>query len=261
MAQEIALVTGASSGIGAALARRLAREGRHVALVARRVERLEALARELEQQHGGRAHVIPADLTRPGGVKTLLDEVATRGLAVDWLVNHAGFGTMGRIDRVPVERELEEIRLNVEALVELTVRCVPAMVERKHGVVMNVASVAGFTPSPYMATYAATKAFVLSFSEAIAVELQETGVHVLCVCPGFTKTEFQEKAEVDTGRVPQFAWMTSEQVADQAVDAVGKKTVLVNGAMNSLLTTSLRLVPRAAVTRIAGALMRPPEAR
>ena len=123
------------------------------------------------------------------------------------------------------------------------------------------ASVASFQPTPYMATYAATKAFVLSFSEAIAVELQETGVHVLCVCPGFTKTEFQEKAEVDTGRVPQFAWMTSEQVADQAVDAVGKKTVLVNGAMNSLLTTSLRLVPRAAVARIAGALMRPPEAR
>src|SRR5207244_12534281 len=105
-----------------------------------------------------------------------------RALTVDWLVNNAGFGTLGRFDQLPVERELEEIRLNVEALVELTNRCLPAMVDRRRGVVMNVASVAGFTPSPYMATYAATKAFVLAFSEALAVELREVGVHVLCVC-------------------------------------------------------------------------------
>jgi hypothetical protein len=110
-----------------------------------------------------------------------------------------------------------------------------------------------------MATYSATKAFVLTFSEALAVELEDTGVHVLCVCPGFTTTEFQEKAHVDTGRVPKLAWMTAEQVADQAVDAVGRKSVLVNGAMNNMLTVGLKFVPRAAVTRIAGFLMRPRE--
>ena len=261
MEQDIALVTGASSGIGEALARRLAKDGRHLVLVARRVERLEALGRELEQKHGIRAHAIPADLVQPGAVGALLDDVGRRGLTVDWLVNNAGFGTMGRFDGLPVERELEEIKLNVEALVELTGRCVPGMVARKRGVVMNVASVAAFTPSPFMATYSATKAFVLSFSEALAVELESTGVHVLCVCPGFTTTEFQEKAHVERERVPKFVWMTAEQVADQAVDAVGKKTVLVNGAMNSLLTTSIKLVPRAAVTRITGMLMRPKEVR
>jgi len=257
MEQDVVLITGASSGIGEALARRIARDGRHLALVARRLDRLEALGRELEQQHGIKAHVIASDLTRPGAPRELVDDVGRRGLTIDWVVNNAGFGTMGRFDTLPVDRELEEIRLNIEALVELTGRCVPGMVARKRGVIMNVASVAGFAPSPYMATYAATKAFVLSFSEALGVELAGTGVQVLCVCPGFTRTEFQEKAHVDTNVVPGFAWMTSEAVADQAVAAVGRKTVLVNGAMNSLTTAALRLVPRAAVVRIVGALMKP----
>jgi uncharacterized protein len=257
MAQDVALVTGASSGIGEALARRLAKDRRHLVLVARRVERLETLARDLGAKHGITAHAVPADLIQPGAAQQLLADVAARGLTVDWLVNNAGFGTMGRFDGLPVERELEEIKLNVEALVELTGRCVPGMVARKRGVVMNVASVAAFAPSPFMATYSATKAFVLSFTEALAVELESTGVHVICVCPGFTVTEFQAKAHVDTERVPKMAWMTAEQVADQAVDAVGKKSVLVNGAMNSALTVGLKLVPRAAVTRITGMLMRP----
>jgi short-subunit dehydrogenase len=257
MEQDVALVTGASSGIGEALARRLAKDGRHLVLVARRVDRLETLARELEAQHGIRAYAIPADLVQPGAVRGLLDDVARRGLTVDWLVNNAGFGTMGRFDGLEVERELDEIKLNVEALVELTGRSVPGMVARKRGVVMNVASVAAFTPSPFMATYSATKAFVLSFTEALAVELESTGVHVLCVCPGFTTTEFQATAHVDSERVPKMAWMTAGQVADQAVDAVGRKSVLVNGTMNNMLTMGLKLVPRAAVARIAGMLMRP----
>src|SRR5262245_50518285 len=197
MEQDVVLITGASSGIGEALARRIARDGRHLVLIARRADRLTALGRELEQQHGIRAHVIAEDLLRPGAVRAVVDEVARRGLTVDWLVNNAGFGTVGRFDTVPVERELDEIRLNVGVLVELTGRYLPGMTARRRGVVMNIASLGAFAPSAYMATYSATKAFVLSFSEGIAAELRGTGVEVLCVCPAFTRTEFQEKADVD----------------------------------------------------------------
>jgi hypothetical protein len=260
MEQDVALVTGASSGIGEALARRLARDGRHLVLVARRADRLEALAREVTEQHGVKAHVIPADLVQPGAGRTLLDEVARRGLTVDWLINNAGFGTLGRFDTLPVERELEEIRLNVETLVELTGRCLPGMVARKRGAVMNIASVGGFAPSAYMATYSATKAFVLSFSEALAVEMRGTGVQVLCVCPGFTRTEFQARAAVDVSTVPSFAWMSSEEVADQAVAAVGRRAVLVNGLLNSLMTSTIRFVPRGALARMVGMMVRPKDA-
>ncbi len=257
MEQQVALVTGASSGIGEALARRLAQAKRNLVLVARRVERLDALAAGLAREHGVQAHVIAQDLAAPGAVGTLLDEVGRRGLAVDYLVNNAGFGTVGRFADLPVERELEEIRLNISALVALTGRCLPGMVQRGHGVVMNISSVAGFAPSPYMATYSATKAFVLSFTEAIAAELRGTGVVVLCVCPGFTRTEFQDKAAVDTGSVPGFAWMSADAVAAEALAAVGKRTVLVNGTLNSLMTSTLKLVPRAVLTRVVGSFMRP----
>jgi len=260
MTPEVALVTGASSGIGEALARRIARDGRHLVLVARRADRLETLARELERQHGVKAHVIARDLVQPGAVPALLEEIGRRGLAVDWLVNNAGFGTVGRIDRLPVERELEEIRLNVEALVELCGRCLPAMVARRSGAVMNVASLGGFAPGPYMATYAATKAFVLSFTEAIAAELRGTGVHVLCVCPGFTRTEFQDRAEVDVTGIPSFAWMSAEQVADQAVRAIGHGPVLVNGIVNSVMASTMRFVPRGLTARLVAAFLKPKEA-
>jgi len=260
MARDVAVVTGASSGIGEALARRVARDGRHLVLVARRRDRLENIARELGTNHGVTVDVIAADLVRPGAAEELVAEIGRRDLAVDWLVNNAGFGTVGRFDRIPVERELEEIRLNVGVLVELTGRCLPAMVARGKGVVMNIASMGGFAPGPYMATYAATKAFVLSFSEAIAAELRGTGVEVLCVCPGFTRTEFQDKAAVDVTGVPNFAWMSADQVADQAVRAVGRGPVLVNGAMNSVVTSLVRLVPRNVTSRLVAAFLRPKEA-
>ena len=259
MAADVVLVTGASSGIGEALARRLARDGRRLVLVARRTDRLETLARELRDAHGVATDVVPGDLTRPGAVAALVAEVERRGLVVDWLVNNAGFGTLGRFDTLPVERELEEIRLNVEALVELCGRCVPGMVQRRRGVVMNIASLGGFTPGPYMATYAATKAFVISFSEAIALELRDTGVHVLCVCPGFTRTEFQQKAELDVHGVPDFAWMSAEAVADEAVRAVGRKTVLVNGAMNRMTASAIHFVPRTLTARLVASFVKPKE--
>jgi len=260
MAQEIALVTGASSGIGEALARRIARDGRHLVLVARRADRLSALADELKAKHGIGVHVVARDLVAPGAVSEVLAEVGRRGLTVDWLVNNAGFATVGRFDQIPVERELEEIRLNIEALVELTGRCLPGMVTRGHGAVMNIASLGGFAPGPYMATYAATKAFVLSFTEAIAAELSGTGVNVLCVCPGFTRTEFQKSAEVDVSAVPSFAWMSADEVADQAVRAVGRGPVLVNGVMNSFMAGAIRFVPRGLTSRLVASFLRPKEA-
>jgi len=260
MDREIALVTGASSGIGAALARRLARDGHHLGLVARRVERLEALAAELRDRHRVEAHVLAADLVRAGAVRALADDVARRGLVVDWLVNNAGFGTLGRFHELPLARELEEIRLNVEALVELTGRFLPGMVARGRGAVVNVSSVGGFVPSPYMATYTATKAFVLSFSEALAAELESTGVRVLCVCPGFTRTEFQGHVDVDTSHVPGMAWMSADAVADEAVRAVGRGFVVVNGAMNRILTTALKFVPRSLAARSSALLLKPRDA-
>jgi short-subunit dehydrogenase len=208
VAEPIVLVTGASSGIGEALARRIARDRKNLVLAARRIERLERL------------------------------------------------GTAGRFDRLPVERELEEIRVNVKAPVDLTGRLLPGMVARGRGVVMNVASMAGFGPMPYTATYGATKAFLLSFSEALAVEVSGTGVHVVCVCPGFTRTKFQEKAKVDASMLPSFAWMSAETVADQAVRAARRSGVLVNGTMNSLTTVVMRLAPRSLVARVAAAAMR-----
>jgi len=257
MPQDVALVTGASSGIGAALARRIAREGRNVALVARRADKLEELAREIERDAKVSAHAITSDLIAPGAPAELVAEVERRGLAVDWLVNNAGFGTVGRFDTLPIERELEELRLNVGVLMELTRRFVPDMTQRRRGAVVNVASMAAFAPGPYMATYCATKAFVLSFSESIAVELKETGVHVLCVCPGFTRTEFQQRAHVNTSALPSFVWMSAEDVADQAVRAVGRGPVLVNGRMNSLTSTAVRLVPRGLLARAVGGFLKP----
>jgi uncharacterized protein len=260
MAEDIALVTGASSGIGEALARRLARDGRNVALVARRVDRLEKLAAEIRTAHKVNAHVIAADLVQPGAVAALAADVEGRGLVVDWLVNNAGFGTVGRFHELPVERELEQIALNVDALVELTGRFVPGMVRRNRGVVMNVSSVGGYLPSPFMATYTATKAFVLTFSEGIAAELAGTGVDVLCVCPGVTRTEFQATAHVDVSDVPSVAWQTADEVADEAVRAVGKGAVVVNGVINRMMINTLKFVPRSIVTRLAAGLIKPQEA-
>jgi hypothetical protein len=258
MPTDVVLITGASSGIGEALARRLAVDGRALALVARRTDRLETLAAELTGRHGVAAHVLPADLTAPGAVPGLLDQLAARDLAVDWLVNNAGFGTQGRFDTLPVERELEEVALNVEALVELTGRCVPGMVARGRGAVVNVGSVGSFMPTPWMATYTATKAFVLSFTEALAAELAGTGVQVLCVCPGFTRTEFQSHVTVDESRIPSMLQYTADEVADETVRAVGKGAVLVNGRLNRITLAATKLLPRGLVVRVAGGLMRPP---
>jgi short-subunit dehydrogenase len=243
------VITGASSGIGEALARRIARDRRDLVLVARRADRLDVLARELATAHGITAVAIPCDLMQPDGPAKLVAELEQRKLEVDWLVNNAGFGTFGRFHELPVERELDEIRLNAAAPVALAGLLVPAMVRRGRGAIVNVASVAGYGPMGLNATYSATKAFLLAFSEALAVDLEGTGVEVLCVCPGFTRTEFQEKAQVDVSQVPAIAWMSADEVAEQTVAAVGKRTVLVNGLLNRAMAFGLRLAPRSLVAK------------
>src|ERR671934_3131179 len=203
-----ALITGASSGIGEEFARQLAARGHGVFLVARREERLRALADDLERLHGIRAEVATADLADPDQTEALPGRVAERGLDVEVLVNNAGFTTVGDVHENP-DRQLGMIRVNCEALVALTTACLPAMVERGRGAVIQVASVAGFQPIPVQAVYAATKAFVLSFSEAVSTELRGTGVTMTVLCPGPVATEFVEaagfrKSKDEMG--PGFAW-------------------------------------------------------
>jgi uncharacterized protein len=229
-----ALITGASSGLGEEFALQLAREKFDLVLVARREDKLKSVA---ERAHGRRA-------------------VAESG-EIGYLVNNAGFGTNGRFDSLPLAREIEEIDLNITSLVALTRICLPAMVARRQGIVINVASTAAFQPVPWMATYGATKAFVLSFSEALAEELRGTGVTITALCPGPTRTEFQSVAHNEDASFPAFAYMDAATVVRQAIAAARDgKAVKINGAMNLLMAQTSRVAPRALVRRIAGSMFR-----
>ncbi len=257
MANETALVTGASAGLGAEFARQLGAEKMDLVLVARRVDRLEQLKSEIEKAHGVRCRIIATDASRLEAPAEIFRETESAGLAIDWLVNNAGFGTNGRFSELPLEREIEEIRLNVATLVALSRLYLPGMVARKRGRIINLGSVGSFIPTPYMATYTATKAFVLSFSEALATEVEGTGVSVLALCPGATKTEFQEVAGV-TENVPEFSYMTAEEVVRQAIaSAKAGRRILVPGLMNKVVPVTTRLVPRSVITKLAGSMFAP----
>lgn len=249
-----ALVTGASSGIGEAFARRLAARGYGLVLVARRRGRLDALASSVRQAHGVEAEVMAADLATVEGVEAVAERLA-RG-DVGLLVNNAGFGTSGEFAALPVAREMEEVTVNVAALVRLTHAAAAAMASRGRGAIINVASTAAFQPVPYMATYGATKAFVLSFSEAIHEELKGRGVTVTCVCPGPVRTEFQAVAGVRADRL-RTGWLSREEVVDAALRAVlRRQAVVVPGGMNRAMAVAARLSPRFLVRRVAGAMFR-----
>ncbi len=252
-----ALITGASSGIGEEFARQLARKKYHLVLVARREERLAQVADHARSLGAPEVRVIATDLLRreaPGEIQATLN---ADGVAIDYLVNNAGFGTRGSFVSRPLDRELEEIDLNVTALVAITRIFLPAMLQRKNGVVINVASTAAFQPVPFMATYGATKAFVLSFSEALAEELRATGVTVMALCPGPTRTEFQAVAETTDAHVPSAAYMAAATVVAQAIASAGRgRAIKINGTINALMAESTRIAPRALVRRIAGAMFR-----
>lgn len=228
-----AVITGASSGIGTEFARQLAARGHGVFLVARREERLRELAGELEQEHGVRAEVAAADLADPAAAEALPGRVAERGLEVDVLVNNAGFTTVGDVHENP-DRQLGMIHVNIEALVALTTAWLPGMTQRGLGAVINVASVAGFQPIPVQAVYAATKAFVLSFSEAVAAELRGTGVTMTALCPGPVATEFLEAGGFKKEKPgPSFIWSTPADVAKAGIEGANKgKRVVIPGVGN-----------------------------
>jgi short-subunit dehydrogenase len=240
-ATTMALVTGASSGIGVALANELASRGHALTLVARRADRLREMAAEITDTHGVRVEWVAVDLTDAAERDRLPDEVAARGQVVDLLINDAGMGTSGRFYELPVAKEIQMIRLNVEAMVALCGAFLPGMVERGSGGILNVASVSGFMPVPQQATYSASKAFVLTFTEALTIDLHGTGVTATALCPGPVKTEFEGIIE----GLPKRLFIEPERVAREAIDALehGRRSV-VPGAMNKVNAVSGRYTPR-----------------
>src|SRR5918912_774618 len=243
------LVTGASSGIGVEFARELAKRGHGVTLVARRRERLTELAKELRAEHGVRAETVTCDLASAAARKRMVRTIADRGLDVEVVVNNAGFGSAGRFQALDAEAELTMVRTNVEAVVHLCSTYVPPMVDRGRGSILNVASVAAFQPVPRQSTYAATKAFVLSFTEGLHVDLKGTGVTATALCPGPTKTEFGDAAGIpdELFEIPGLVY-SAEEMAKAGVRAMERgRRAVIPGATNVVGAVGGRLMPRALV--------------
>jgi short-subunit dehydrogenase len=250
--RKTALITGASFGIGMEFARIFAREGYNLVLVARNGDRLRQLASELEKAHGTRSLILATDLTEPGAAAYVLDQTTRADIQVDVLVNNAGFGQYGLFADSDLEECLRQIQLNVTTLTHLTRLYLPAMMERKTGSILNVASTAAFQPGPLMAVYFATKAYVLHFSEALANELRGSGITVTCLCPGATATEFHKRANATGMRLLKFGAMDACTVAEDGYRALlASRPVAISGFKNWLLAQSVRFSPRRLVTAIA----------
>jgi len=258
---KTALVTGASVGLGAEFARLFAADGHDVVLVARRRDKLEALGADLEAKHGVRAVALPEDLGDREAPVRIVREVEKRGIAVEFLVNNAGFGSNGAFAELELGRELEMVQVNVVALVHLTRLLLPAMIARRSGRILNLGSTAGFVPGPFMADYYASKAFVNSFSQALWYELRGTGVTVTVSCPGATATEFAQVAGNDKTPLFKAGAMGATEVAKHAYRAMMRGTRLViPGLKNKLLIQSMRVSPSSVLLGVAGSLNRTKEA-
>jgi hypothetical protein len=255
--RRVALVTGASSGIGEALAAALAARGMHVLLVARSTQRLEVLAQGLRRD-GAMASVLPADLSRAGAAARLHAHVRTLGLEIDVLVNNAGFGFYGPFESESPEHLADQIQVNVVALAELTRLFVPSLLARR-GAVLNLASTVAFQPAPFMSVYGATKSFVLSFSEALWAEYRTRGLHVAAVCPGPVETPFIDAMGGAVRSTPVFsAPLTVDAVVRSCLVALdARKPTSVVGWRNRMLAQSARLAPRALLARLSGRLLAP----
>jgi uncharacterized protein len=251
------MVTGASAGIGRAFAVGLAVRGYDVVLVARDAARLDQLAAELTRTHGIAAEPLAADLSTGSGVAATAARLGERGVPVDLLVNNAGFGTFGRFAELDIEREVQEIELNVVALVRLTSAALAAMEERGRGAIVNVSSLAAYQPAPMSATYGATKSFVHSFTHAIREEARGRGVQVLLVCPGYTHTEFHDRAGLGPTGVPEFAWQSAQTVVDAALRALDRgRSVSIPGALNQVAAALSSTAPAGVTRRVAGAVVK-----
>ncbi len=250
--RKTALITGASFGIGMEFARIFAREGYSLVLVARSADKLRQVASELEKAYGTLSLILATDLTDPGASAYVLDQTTRAGIRVDVLVNNAGFGQYGLFAENDLEECLRQIQLNVTTLTHLTRLYLPAMIERKNGGILNVASTAAFQPGPLMAVYFATKAYVLHLSEALSNELKGTGVTVTCLCPGATATEFHKRAKATGQRLLRFGSMDARAVAEDGYRALmAGKPVAISGFKNWLVAQSVRFSPRRMATAVA----------
>jgi short-subunit dehydrogenase len=257
---KTAVITGASSGIGVEFANRFAERGANLVLVARRKDRLESVAKQIQSKHKVKVDVVVADLAEVGSAEKLFKTLQRKKLQIDVLVNNAGFGTMGEFKNHDLDRIAEEIQLNVSTLVQLTRLALPAMLQRDSGVVVNIASTAAYQPVPYMAVYAATKAFVLSFTEALWGELIGTGVSAIALSPGGTKTEFFEVASNGKTSDGFGKMQTVGEVVDTLISALDKSTPppsVISGGVNKVMAGSGRLVSRKTVIKIAIGLFKP----
>ncbi len=253
---ETVLVTGASSGIGRELARLFAGDGADLVLIARSEGRLHELAGELEAAYGVTAQVVPADLSRPASPGEIAEALAQQHIQVDVLVNNAGFGAHGPIAGIGAKRQLDMIEVNIAALTRLTALLLPGMLERRRGAILNIASTAAFQPGPHQAVYCATKAYVLSFTEALAEEVRGSGVQVCCLAPGATDTGFAAQAGTQGTRLFRRGVMDAGRVARAGHEGMRQgRTLVIPGLRNRALAFSVRLAPRTLVTRIAGRLL------
>lgn len=259
--KQWALVTGASAGIGKALAEELARNSTHLVLTARRIERLERLAERLSATHKIQTKVFPADLTQPGAPQRIFEFTQTNGLEIALLVNNAGFGAYGEFHTMDAQRFLDMVQVNCAAVVHLTRLYLPAMIARRRGDILIVSSTAAFQSVPYISTYAATKAFDLLFAEGLAEEAKPYGVRVCALCPGSTESEFGEVAGQTNVAASKRHRETAEKVARTGLRAVAEgKSSVISGLPNYLGVVGQRLAPRRFVARVAARLFKPPTA-
>jgi short-subunit dehydrogenase len=258
MATGRALITGGSVGIGAALADVFAAHGHDLILVSRNRDKLDARGRAVHEQYGVDVVCIPEDLADPHGARRVHEAVAGRGLDVHYLVNNAGVGLYGKFAATDADAELRMIQLNVTSVVDLTKRFLQSMIARRSGRVLNVASMAAFVPGPWMSVYYATKAFLLSFSEAIDYELKPDGITVTTLCPGPTESEFKVRAGSQRSRLFESFVMDSPRVARAGYDGMMKgKAVVIPGLRNKLIPIATRLTPRPVVVTLSHRAARP----
>ncbi|RKE22441.1 SDR family oxidoreductase [Streptomyces sp. TLI_171] len=244
-----ALITGATAGIGAAFANRLARDGRDLVLVARDVERLAATAAELTARHGVRVETLAADLATETGIEAVEHRLRDSEQPVDLLINNAGFGNRGAYLDVPVQDEIDMVKVHIEAVLRLTTAAVPGMRERGFGAVVNVASVAAFVPR---GTYGATKAWVVNFTLGIARDLAGSGVRLQALCPGFTRTEFHQRAGMGTSSIPSWGWLTAERVVnDSLADLARNRPLCVPGKRYKAAVAAARLLPAGGLGKLS----------
>lgn len=255
--KQTALITGASSGIGKELAYLFAKDGYELILVARRKEKLEALAGELREKHGTMSTIIVQDLAAHGAATAVFEKVQDAGKTVDALVNNAGFGTYGKFWENDEQKEIDMIHVNVSVLTHLTHLFLPGMVERKHGQILNIASTAAFQPGPFMSVYFATKAFVLHFTEGIASELEGTDVYASALCPGPTRTEFSTHGDIEASTLFDRKLPSAKDVAEYGYREMKKRqVVIVHGCSNKALLSLNKISPRSLVVKVVKRLQR-----